>query len=555
VSGGRFRVTRPPRLSLRRADGQVSVLVAAFMALAMVLAAFGIDIAHVLVEKRHAQNAADASALAAGRFLPFDDAGPPCQAIPNCRDNIGATARDYSEYNGGPAGTGPAGEFEQCTGAIKTNCYDTPYKGHKYLVQIRIHEPVHLWFGGLPGLANWINGVNAKAVGAPGAVTSTTTTPGTTVDGTTIDGTTYAGTTVDGITTPGTTVAGSVSTSYSTTVSTVTIPGSGDSGVGFAKSTSCPAFSYTGAGGGTIGAFETNGGVRITAGTGTPKTVQSLGIGTPACDTESGPVTVVKKYTISQRDWPIQPPPVPTPPDCKSLGNTTPVSFSPSSGPPGVYCLGGTGSVLTVTGDLSGGYTFFAPCIIVAGNTTKIQNAASETDPPTALYASGTPSDCSGNPINPNNASILLAGNGNTVVGDLFAPNGGIAIQGGALQAGSGFMEAQTLTIQGNTGSYTGTGPALGGTTTTTTQTITTTTTIPGTTNSGSTTPGTTNSGSTTPGTTNSGSVTPGTTTVGSVTPGTTTTGSVQPPIVFPGTTTAGSTQTATTGTTVALNE
>src|SRR5205823_3760101 len=50
--------------------------------------------------------------------------------------------------------------------------------GHKYFVQIRIHEPVHLWFAGaVPGLAGAIKGVNAKAVGTPGAEYGTTTTP------------------------------------------------------------------------------------------------------------------------------------------------------------------------------------------------------------------------------------------------------------------------------------------------------------------------------------------------------------------------------------------
>src|SRR4051812_39734528 len=128
MRGPWLRPTHRLRLSLRRTDGQVMIIVAAFMALAMVLAAFAIDIAHVLVEKRHAQNQADAAALAAGRFLPFDDAGPPCQGIPSCRDNLGATARDYSEDNGGPTGTGPAGGVQPGNRAAKTKRHDTPPK-------------------------------------------------------------------------------------------------------------------------------------------------------------------------------------------------------------------------------------------------------------------------------------------------------------------------------------------------------------------------------------------------------------------------------------------
>src|SRR5436309_870175 len=116
-----------PELSLRRKDGQVSVLIAAFMALAMFMLAFGIDIAHVLVEKRHAQNAADAAALAAGRFLPLDPTGPPCAAVPGCNTSVGMAAGEYSGYNGGPGSS--SSPFPACTGINTTNCYVTPYKG------------------------------------------------------------------------------------------------------------------------------------------------------------------------------------------------------------------------------------------------------------------------------------------------------------------------------------------------------------------------------------------------------------------------------------------
>ena len=85
-----------PESLFRRKEGQVSVLIAAFVALAMFMLAFGIDIAHVLVQKRHAQNAADAAALAAARWLPLDGSG--CNAnnwdIPGtCAYNISQTAR------------------------------------------------------------------------------------------------------------------------------------------------------------------------------------------------------------------------------------------------------------------------------------------------------------------------------------------------------------------------------------------------------------------------------------------------------------------------------
>src|SRR5438067_95828 len=163
-----------PKLSLRRKEGQVSVLIAAFMALAMLMLAFGIDIAHVLVQKRHAQNAADAAALAAARWLPLDGSG--CNAnywdVPdgNCAYEISQTAQEYSNYNGGPNVP-----FPECTPGvpgIKTNCFVTPYDtgtDRKLRLHVRIHEDVHLWFAGVvPGLAGAIKGVNASAVGAPG---------------------------------------------------------------------------------------------------------------------------------------------------------------------------------------------------------------------------------------------------------------------------------------------------------------------------------------------------------------------------------------------------
>src|SRR5438105_9905659 len=158
-----------PRPSLRKKDGQVSVLIAAFIALSMLLMAFGIDIAHVLVEKRHAQNAADASALYVGQFLPLNTTDPPCDAA--CQAQVSTGAGAYSGYNGGPSAPFPACSPPGQPQVVTTNCYLTPYNGRgcppagcSNLVQIRIHEPVHLWFAGVvPGLAGAINGVNAKA--------------------------------------------------------------------------------------------------------------------------------------------------------------------------------------------------------------------------------------------------------------------------------------------------------------------------------------------------------------------------------------------------------
>src|SRR5205823_3172033 len=87
--------------------------------------------------------------------------------------------------------------------------------------------------------------------------------------------------------------------------------------------------------------------------------------------------------------------------------------------------------------------------------------------------------------------------------GDIFAPKpdglptlppatggGLVSISGGGLAAGSGFVESWLLTLDGNTGSYTGTGSAIvipGAVHVTTDQSTTQTIVIPGTTDPGTT--------------------------------------------------------------------
>jgi hypothetical protein len=114
------------------------------------------------------------------------------------------------------------------------------------------------------------------------------------------------------------------------------------------------------------------------------------------------------------------------------------------------------------------------------------------------FYATNTTYD---NQTCDNNA-ICLAGGNNQLTGDGFAPNpttfppgptatgGTVFISGGSLAAGSGFFESWMLEIQGNTGSYTGTGvpiPIPGQTHTTTDPDTVNTITYPGTTDPGST--------------------------------------------------------------------
>jgi hypothetical protein len=547
---------------LRGKDGQVSVLIAAFMALAMVMLAFGIDVAHALVQKRHVQNVADAAALAAGRWLPLDRSG--CDAsqwdIPGtCAYNISQTAQEYSNYN-----HGPNIPFPECTRIITFNCFVTPYgtgPNRKLQVQIIVHEDVHLWFAGVvPGLAGAIKGVSAKAVGMPGPVAGPVTTAGTTVDGTTIDGTTIDGTTIDGTTNagttdpgttiygttdPGTTIVGTtnpgtVSTTYTPTTSTTLInnPG-GTGGAMFAMSADCNAFTYGGTAGGpgktfgTVGSVISNGGAQITGDNG--KTIYALAVGKKdTCYTNTA-ATILNLPVVgpfSPQAWPVPIPTVPTP-----GSGCTQVAAGPflaAGHPAGVYCVisSNPADILrlsTKNADWTG-YTFYAPSInISAGGQTFA------TAPKTTVL------DAYLGDLTINGGG----GGGNSVTGYMFAPNGQVALSGGGVSSGSGYIEAQTISVTGNSASYTGTGPGGSFSTTTTTDTVTTVTTYPGTTDAGSTVAGTTNSGSTVAASTSSGTTSPGTTT----------NGYTQPSTTLSGTTSPGSTQMVTTGTTVALNE
>jgi Putative Flp pilus-assembly TadE/G-like len=644
------------RPALRRKDGQVSVLVAVCIGLVMVVAAFGIDIAHVLVQKRHVQNAADAASLAASNYLP---ASGSCDS--SCQSAVHDHAEEYANYNleqpsqqvtlHACVDTDPDPKIQ-----TDNDCFQTPYLKQcaaippvpsdpcNQLVQVRIREHVHLWFAGaVPGLAGSIKWVNAKAVGGAHPETSTTTTPGGIVVSTDPD-TIVVSTSPDVVTTtttPGgvttTTTPGGVSTTttpggthtttipgqtHTTTIPgathTTTTPGQPGSGEAFAMARRCDAILYTGDGGGSIGAIGTNGGLSFQGNK--PKRVDTLAYnrvgcpnnpasppsGTSSCNGTANIYCVRTLIDLNNNvvplNWPLPPPPLPTPRtgtwdpandygvNCINLGAIPPTIDSTwaSSHAPGVYCSTGTATLTITASNLASGagYTFFTlggGQIIRNSNSTNLvfywpsgcgsrptSRLTSFTcfgrtinyDSDTVLYSTSTAFDPN---ICANNA-ICLAGSGNTIQGDGFAPNsatspaypptptqigGGVFIAGGGASAGKGFFEAWEFTVQGHDGLYSGDGPGTGPQVITITDpdTVNVSTdadTLSTSTDTGSTvtttTPGSTVTTTTPGGTTTS--TTPGTTQVVTVIPGGTNT-----------TTTPGSTQTQTTGTTVALNE
>jgi hypothetical protein len=238
-------------------------------------------------------------------------------------------------------------------------------------------------------------------------------------------------------------------------------------------------------------------------------------------------------------NWPLAPPNPPTPQaaafnpstdypsKCTTLGNSGTIAFSTTGHPPGIYCVTGADTILVIstsadltTGD---GYTFFGldgAKIRYSSNGSKLWfywpsacgprpttrpasfscfgRTISGYDPQTVFYATNTTYDfqtCENN-------AICLNGGNNALTGDGFAPKpdgfppgptetgGTVFIAGGALAAGSGFFESWMLEVQGNTGSYLGTGvpiPVAGQTHTTTDPDTVNTITYPGTTDPGST--------------------------------------------------------------------
>ncbi len=411
------------RHRLRRADGQVLILVALAMPLMIALLGLAADGGTLMVQRRSIQNAADAAALAAAQNV----RKPSCDAT--C---VGDNAAHYSDLNGGPT------TLHQCANASDTNCYAWPYKGKDGLVEVRLKKAVPAVFTRMLGLSSLFD-VSARAVGSADPITTVT----------------------------------------DPTVSTSTkMNDGGVPAVAFAKSTACagdsnlPSAIKLSGSGAHYTAFVANGG--ITVGGNSTLTVDALALGRKGdtahgCDDYGSVSSDITGPWSPPRDWPVPLPTVPTlgvgcaPTGAATIGSTWP---GPTH-PPGIYCATGTLSFSGV--DLSAGYTFYAPSIKVSsnGNKFKYYPPASGQRPVVFDAYSG---------------DISMTGQNQSVQGDLYAPNGTISISGGAGASFGGFMEAQNLDISGNDSNYVGSGPMVGGTTTTTTTTTPGTTSTVGTT-------------------------------------------------------------------------
>jgi Putative Flp pilus-assembly TadE/G-like len=531
----------------RRDRGQVTMLYVIALPALLAVFALALDGGKIFVDRLHLQNAADAAALAAvqdvGPYLHGALGGEPqvqndvnCYALDN-HAPLGLCDRTtYPGIGPGPTGSGPAitacdtTPWDNLTPAQRrdsptyTNCYQWPYYTihdqssdpyctndspgiwkcyDKLEVRLRNTAGVSLNFGGLPGFPSnshpWARSIATFNPELGPNITTTQTTTGSSTSLSVIDPTTQT-TVINGTTTVITTVTPGA-THTTTNVTFGDCPsGANDCGVAFAKSTACPAITYTGNGGTTIGSLETNGGFSATGNA--PKHIKALFLGRysgrqDACYVNKGVATFDQGPIggFSPQDWPIPPPTPPTPVPLSQPALSGNQCWSITSvgeaTKPGVYCSPGS---LNFSGQILKGYTFFAQCISVSGNSGDTEYyksiPGSEGARQQTLFdATGTDADCGGIAV------VTIQGQSNILVGDIFAPNGKISMQGGGVQGGSGFLESQTMAFAGTFPNYTGTGPKQGGSLTTVT------TTDPDTTNYSTTVIGGSTTVTTTPGT------------------------------------------------------
>jgi hypothetical protein len=509
---------------LRSDRGQTLVLFVVMLPVLLGSGGLVIDGAHAFGEKRRVQNAADAAALAAAQNV-LGTVGGACPDSAILITTVETAAECYSSMNGGSDALG------LCVDVDSTNCYTWPYKGDTAKVEVRLSISMHGFLLEAVGLGGLFDKVSARAVAGATPLVSAPTTTTIAVPGSVQ--TIYDPDSVVTTVTPG-----------STQVVTATTGGV-EGAEAFTMSRICDSISYSGAGGGTVASLATNGGLQFAGASG--KKVSSLGFDATRCPRPSGEPSgsacststsscAVNPYALTPvpLNWPVAPPTPPTPTSlppgtpyplswypskCIDLGSGT-VVFSTVVRPPGIYCVSGSLTILTISGlDVTGGegYTFFAldgGKLHVNGNPPKLRfywpsacgprpttrpasftcdgRTISGYDPMTLLYATNATRDtgtCTHN-------AVCLDGHDGVLNGDVFAvkpdidfppslaqTGGTVFIAGGAVQAGSGFFETWNLVIEGNTGSYTGNGPAIGGvpsTVTTTTPGSTTMNTTPG---------------------------------------------------------------------------
>jgi hypothetical protein len=213
-------------------------------------------------------------------------------------------------------------------------------------------------------------------------------------------------------------------------------------------------------------------------------TVVVSGVGSPFdganITVSTVPSTTTFKYSLTGN--PSNVPPTPVNPPGTVTKKITSVTInngwttaSGGSNPPGVYCIEGsqtstTPLIFSANGGTFNGYTFYAPTIqVTSGNMTLIPPSPPAGQRPVVLEAYGNDPDPSQCHLvgNTTACAFIMSGNGNTIQGDIYAPNGTIWMNGGSASTGGseGFMEAVKLIVSGNLATFLGSGPLVGATT------------------------------------------------------------------------------------------
>jgi Flp pilus assembly protein TadG len=531
----------------RRERGQTLIFFVLAMPVFLAIIALVVDGSMLLVKKRALQNAADAAALAAAQDWPL---GGACAG--GCLATLQTRATTYSNKNGGPS-LHQCNDPDP-TKPTDSNCVAAPYidkngTSHPGEVEVRLTSSQSTLFAKAVGLGSAF-GVSARAVAGSNPILGASTIPGTTVAGSTILNTISGGThttTDPSSSSGGSGIAFAMSRVCAPPNGAISYTGAGVNGAVLGAFATNGGFTFSGNAPKKVtwlGYDRT----RCTTNPPSPPSGTNQCTATQWGDATSSNNNCVKDLiNLNQNGtlpitWPITPPTPPTPlpagqafnpstdypSKCADPGTTSIGQNWNATHPPGIYCVSGANTALQFASNGTNltngdGYTFFAlggAKIQTSGNTfsVKFYYPSGCTDPrPTNTRPSTY--RCFGRTINATNydpftlfyatytsqdgvCAICLQGQTGNLTGDIFATKpdifppsltqigGLVSISGGGLSAGQGFIESWNLTLQGNTGTYQGTGTSIvipGATHTTTDPSTVQTIIQPGTTDPGTT--------------------------------------------------------------------
>lgn len=151
----------PGRRPSPRERGMVLVLVAVAMVVVLIMAAFVVDFGWALSDRRQAQTAADAAALAAARDLPLGTDGAARSAMGAVRNNLTTTYTD-TQWAALWAGCSDASALEKFALTVNTRCVS--FDGAYARVRVRIPNQVRATvFAGIAGVSSMTTTASATA--------------------------------------------------------------------------------------------------------------------------------------------------------------------------------------------------------------------------------------------------------------------------------------------------------------------------------------------------------------------------------------------------------